>query len=285
MKSLKVVLPVAGSGVRLFPVTKEQPKEMLPIFNNYKKNILVTPMIQLIFEQLFDYGLRNFCFIVGKNKRIIEDHFTPSDLSYFELTDRRIHIQSLLNFFKKVNQSNIVWQNQSKPLGFGHAVLTAESYVNHDNFIVHAGDTLLWPKKNNYLKNLIKCFKKREVDAAFLVIKIKDPRQYGVIDGKKSGRIIHVQEIEEKPKKPKTNYAIMPVYIFNPIIFDYIKKIKQKKRAEIQLTDAISLLVKDRMKVYALDVTNQVVHMDIGNPQSYWQSLRYSHRLLKGRSN
>lgn len=285
MRSLKVVLPVAGSGVRLFPVTKEQPKEMLPIFNNYKKNILVTPMIQLIFEQLFDYGLKNFCFIVGKNKRIIEDHFTISDLSYLKSADRRIYVQSLLEFFKKVNQSNIFWKNQSKPLGFGHAVLTAESYVNNDDFLVHAGDTLLWPKKNNQLKNLIKCYKEHKADAAFLVIRIKDPRQYGVIAGKKNGRIINVLELEEKPKKPKTNYAIMPVYIFNPIIFNYIKKIKPKKGVEIQLTDAISLLVKDGMRVFALDVTNQVFHMDIGNPHSYWQSLNYSYRLMKNKSN
>ena len=71
----KVVIPVAGRGTRLLPTTKVQPKEKLPVFSSSKGNILVKPMVQLIFEQLFDFGVRDFCFIVGKEKRAIKDHF------------------------------------------------------------------------------------------------------------------------------------------------------------------------------------------------------------------
>ena len=72
----KVVIPVAGRGTRLLPTTKVQPKEMLPVFSSSKGNILLKPMVQLIFEQLFDFGVRDFCFIVGKEKRAIKDHFS-----------------------------------------------------------------------------------------------------------------------------------------------------------------------------------------------------------------
>ena len=80
----KVVIPVAGRGTRLLPTTKVQPKEMLPVFSSFKGDILLKPMVQIIFEQLFDFGIRDFCFIVGQEKRAIKDHFS---LDYQYLDD------------------------------------------------------------------------------------------------------------------------------------------------------------------------------------------------------
>ena len=78
----KVVIPAAGLGTRLFPATKEQPKEMLPIFASTSNgDLLVKPVVEMVFEQLFDAGFREFCYVVGKGKRSIEDHFTPDPSS------------------------------------------------------------------------------------------------------------------------------------------------------------------------------------------------------------
>lgn len=275
----KVVLPVAGLGTRLLTVTKEQPKEMLPVFapgNN--KQITLNPIIQLIFEQLFENGFKDFCFIVGKNKRIIEDHFTadPNFLNSLISKGKKQYTCNLKNLFDKIEKSTLIWINQSQPLGFGHAVLQARPYAGNERFLLHAGDTLILSKKNSHIKKLIECHMKNKADASFIVQEITDPRHYGVIDGKMKGDIIRVTDMEEKPIKPKTNLAIMPVYIFEPIIFDYLKKTKPKKLNEIQLTDAILQMVKDGLKVYAINLTNKMIQMDIGNPESYWDSLKIS---------
>ena len=119
---------------------------------------------------------------------------------------------------------------------------------------------------------------KNKASATFIVSEIKNPKQYGVIDGKIHGNVIKVKDLEEKPAKPKTNLAIMPVYIFEPEIFQFIEKIKPKKNNEIQLTDAIEKMVNSGLDVYAMNLTKEITHMDIGNPQSYWQSLETSFR-------
>jgi len=275
----KVVLPVAGSGTRLLPVTKEQPKEMLPVFSlGQKGEKRVSPIIQLIFEQLFSEGFSNYCFIVGKNKRIIEDHFT-SDYEFvnsLQIKKKNQYALDLLDFFNKVDKSSLVWINQSKPLGFGHAVMQSAPYVNKERFLLHAGDTLIISKNNSHIKKLINCHKKNNAAASFIVHEIEDPRHYGVIDGKIKGNTIRVTNLEEKPTKPKTNLAIMPIYIFEPIIFKYLAKTKPKKLNEIQLTDAIASLAKDGHPVYAINLSKEMIQMDIGNPDSYWESLKIS---------
>ena len=275
----KVVLPVAGSGTRLLPVTKEQPKEMLPVFSlGLKGEKRVSPIIQLIFEQLFSEGFSNYCFIVGKNKRIIEDHFTSDHefVNSLQIKKKNQYALDLLNFFNKVDKSSLVWINQSKPLGFGHAVMQSAPYVNKERFLLHAGDTLIISKNNSHIKKLINCHKKNNAAASFIVHEIEDPRHYGVIDGKIKGNTIRVTNLEEKPTKPKTNLAIMPIYIFEPIIFKYLAKTKPKKLNEIQLTDAIASLAKDGHPVYAINLSKEMIQMDVGNPDSYWESLKIS---------
>ena len=279
----KIVLPVAGLGTRLLSVTKEQPKEMLPVFAlGSNKQTRLNPIIQLIFEQLFNVGFRDFCFIVGKNKRIIEDHFTADTefLNSLQSKEKKQYAYDLLKFFGKINKSTLMWINQPQPLGFGHAVLQAKSYVGNERFLLHAGDTLILSPKNSHIKKLADCHAKNKAAASFIVQEIQDPRQYGVIDGKIKNNIIRVTHMEEKPNTPKTNLAIMPIYIFEPIIFDYLETTKPKKLHEIQLTDAISKMVKDGLKVYAINLTNEMVQMDIGNPESYWKSLRISREFV-----
>ncbi|MEW6604823.1 MAG: sugar phosphate nucleotidyltransferase, partial [Thermoproteota archaeon] len=145
----KVVIPAAGLGTRLLSATKEQPKEMLPIFSKTENGELcVKPVLQLIYEQLFDFGFRNFYFIVGRNKRAIEDHFTP-DRDFIDSLNRKgksSHAKELARFYEKLSLSSIVWINQSAPLGFGHAVLMAKNLVKDDPFLVHAGDTIISSK-------------------------------------------------------------------------------------------------------------------------------------------
>jgi len=123
----KAVITAAGLGTRLSPATKELPKEMLPIFHREGDRIVVKPLLQLIFEQLHDVGIREFCFVIGRGKRAIEDHFTPDPIFLRELRERGKgrEAESLERFYAMLSDSSITWVNQPEPRGFGDAVLGA----------------------------------------------------------------------------------------------------------------------------------------------------------------
>src|SRR3990170_6133790 len=130
----KVVIPAAGLGTRLFPATKEQPKEMLPIFSTTTNgDPSVKPLLQMVFEQLYDSGLREFCYVVGREKRSIEDHFTPdsNSISMLEGMGKNGQAADLEEFYEKLKTSTIMWVNQPEPKGFGSAVLMAQPFVQN----------------------------------------------------------------------------------------------------------------------------------------------------------
>jgi UTP--glucose-1-phosphate uridylyltransferase len=273
----KAVIAAAGLGTRLLSVTKEQPKEMLPIYTrNSQGDLGIKPMLQLIFEQIYDFGIRDFCFIVGRGKRAIEDHFTPD--YYYEGTLRNKRSKyleasalDLEAFHNKLQDSSIFWVNQSPNLGFGHAVLQARSYVANEDFFVFAGDTLIISKKNHHLKRLIDCYSKENADAAFLVQSVKDPENYGVIHGTKTSEVIDVKKVTEKPSMPDSNMAIMPIYVFKSSIFSHLRNLDPDHRNEIQLTDAIGSMLVDG-KVVATEIKEDELRLDIGTPETYFKA-------------
>src|SRR5512137_1307635 len=110
----KVVIPAAGLGTRLFPVTKEHPKEMLPIFSQtLDGSLMVKPVVQLVFEQLYEAGLREFCYVVGRGKRSLEDHFTPDAkcIRTLEVMGKNGLALDLEGFYDKLESSTIMWVN------------------------------------------------------------------------------------------------------------------------------------------------------------------------------
>jgi len=280
----KVIIPAAGLGTRLFPVTKEQPKEMLPIFTkSYDDEMMVKPVVQLVFEQLHDAGMREFCYIVGRGKRGIEDHFTPDPecIKMLEKMGKNGQAEDLEGFYKKLDTSTIMWVNQPQPKGFGNAVLMAQPFVQNESCLVHAGDSCIISQNMDYAKKLVAAFDKLHADAAFLALEIDNPKQYGIVEGKevKPG-IIKVEAVVEKPENPKTNLAIMAMYVFHPIIFKALEATRPGKNGEIQLTDAIQKLVDWGLKVYAIKLDKSYTHLDIGSPERYWEALELSYKQL-----
>ncbi|HSV49821.1 MAG TPA: sugar phosphate nucleotidyltransferase, partial [Candidatus Acidoferrales bacterium] len=182
----KVIIPAAGLGTRLFPATKVQPKEMLPIFSQTANgDASVKPMVQVVFEQLHNAGLQEFCFIVGRGKRAIEDHFTPDSGSVRSLEGMGKNGQAtdLEDFYVKLRTSTIMWVNQPEPKGFGNAVLMAQPFVQNERCLVHAGDGCIISKDMDYIKKLLDASERLKADAAFLVLEIDNPKQYGVVEG------------------------------------------------------------------------------------------------------
>jgi UTP--glucose-1-phosphate uridylyltransferase len=285
----KVIIPAAGLGTRLFPATKEQPKEMLPIFTKtINGDMAVKPVVQVVFEHLHEAGLREFCYVVGRGKRGIEDHFTP-DLNCVKTLEglgKNGQASDLENFYNKLETSTIMWVNQPEPKGFGNAVLMAQPFVQNESCLVHAGDSFIISEKMDYLKRLLATFEEYQADVAFLVLEIENPKQYGIVEGNevKDG-IIKVYSVVEKPENPKTNWAIMAMYVFKPIIFESLESTKPGKNGEIQLTDAIQKLVDLGLKVFAVKLDKSYSHLDIGSPERYWEALDLSHQQFCKRGN
>ena len=272
----KAVIPAAGSGTRLLPATKEQPKEMLPVFSrgtNGKINI--KPIMQVIYENIFNSGIRNFCFIVGRTKRVIEDHFTQDSFYLEQLENKNRGLsKELKHFYTMLDKSRILWVNQPKPKGFGDAIFMAKDFIGSDDFLVHAGDAMVLSKKT-ILEDLFNLHKKYNSDATIIAERVEDPKKYGVILGEKiENRIHRVLEISEKPAHPKSKLIVIAVYIFKPVIFEALKKVKPDKNNEKQLTDAIQILIDQGSRVYALELDKGEKHLDIGNVERYRKALK-----------
>ena len=118
---MKCIITVGGLGTRLLPLTKEIPKEMLPIYDKNKKGkLILKPILQVIFESLYDYNIRDFCFIVGRTKRAVKDHFTPNvDLLALLKKEKKMELRSQLNdFFKKIKKNKACVCHTSKTSWF-----------------------------------------------------------------------------------------------------------------------------------------------------------------------
>jgi UTP--glucose-1-phosphate uridylyltransferase len=275
----KVVITAAGKGTRLLPFTKEMPKEMMPIFSSmFTKKKVVLPLLQYIYEQLYSMGFRDYCFVVGREKRSIEDHFTPHETYLNELSGD--YKKFITKFYQKLENSHLVWVNQNRPLGFGDAVRRAERYVGNEDFIVHAGDVTILSKSKHPISRLIETAKRNpDAKAILLCKKIKDFKRYGVPTIEKvTNNLFTVREVVEKPDKPKSDFGILPLYYFKADIFSSVKKIKPGKGKEFQLTDAIQNLIKEKHKVLAITLNKNEEEIDVGTVESYKKSQEITFR-------
>jgi UTP--glucose-1-phosphate uridylyltransferase len=273
----KAVIPAAGLGTRLLSVTKEQPKEMLPVFARAKNgDLCLKPIVQLVFEQLYHVGFREFCFVVGRGKRAIEDHFTP-DFSFVSMLDSKGlegPAGELEAFYKMVDDSTIVWVNQPEPRGFGDAVLKAKSFVGSDRFLVHAGDSHFISKNAEHLRRVVRMSEESKADAMFLSMEVEDRSRFGIIEGEATSNGLVV----EKPSKPASKLAIMPVYVFDSKIFKALEDTKQGFAGELQLTDGIQRMVDSDLNVYTTKVGSSEIWLDIGSPDLFWEAQNLSHK-------
>lgn len=241
MKNIrKVVIPVAGHGTRSLPASKNVPKEMLPIYNK--------PVIHYVVDEAVNAGVENVIFVTSKEKTALEDYFDH----HYALEDvlERTGKKELLKTVQELaHYVNVISVRQKCPLGFGHAVLTAKPVVGNEPFAVMVGDDILLGKDCG-LKELIDVAEKEnkpvigvmEVDPSMVC-------KYGIVAGsKRPDGIIEITDMVEKPKvgEAPSNMAIIGRYVLPPEIFNYLEKAKPGHGGEIQLTDALNLLAKER---------------------------------------
>jgi UTP--glucose-1-phosphate uridylyltransferase len=248
MRVCKAVFPAAGLGTRFLPATKAQPKEMLPIVDK--------PIIQYGVEEALAAGCNQIIIVTGRGKTAIEDHF---DVSY-EL-ERILAEKGKTDLLKIVRQISdmihVAYVRQKEALGLGHAVLTARELVGNEPFAVLLADDVI-DAEVPVLKQMMRVFDQVQCSViATQIVEGEAISAYGVLDvkpaeGHQGGRLYEVLNMVEKPPldEAPSNLAIIGRYILTPTIFDVLTKTPVGKGGELQLTDAMRLLLKQE-KLYA----------------------------------
>ena len=239
MEIRKAVIPAAGLGTRFLPVTKSMPKEMLPIIDK--------PVIQYVVEEAIDAGIDDIIIISGRGKRAIEDYFDAAPELEMRLSYQ--HKEETLSRLKKITDfPGIHYIRQKEPRGLGDAILRAEKHIGNEPFAVLLGDDII---ANSYscTGQLMSIFSR--FNASVISIEPVPPEKvssYGIIKGSAiEPDLFAIEDIIEKPaiSLAPSNLGAVGRYIFVPEIFDCLKNTSPGVGNEIQLTDAIRLLLKE----------------------------------------
>jgi UTP--glucose-1-phosphate uridylyltransferase len=268
IKIKKAVIPIAGCGTRFSPITKTIPKEMLPIIDK--------PLIQFAIDESIASGIEQLIFISNENKRAIDEYL----IKHFELQEKR-NKKDKNKWFCSLT-SNLINQNisftfirQPKPLGLGHAVLCARPIIGDEPFAVVLPDDFIGQTNNKFcLQQMIEKINENIINiVAVEEINVKDVTKYGIVKlFKLSKGHEKIEKIIEKPELKKTlsNLGVVGRYIFSSEIFSKLKKTKPKLNGEIQLTDAIGLLLKNE-SIFTHRLTSK--RYDCGNKFGYLKAV------------
>lgn len=258
----KAVLPVAGLGTRFLPATKASPKEMLPILDK--------PLIQYAVEEAVKVGIEEFLFITGKHKRAIEDHFDKA----YEL-EERLKSAGKYDLLEKINcfeNLNIAYIRQKEPKGLGDAILCAKPFVKDESFVVILSDDLIDPD-HSVLHEMIKIYEEKKAPVIALeAVPLEEVSRYGIVSGKKIDGYYIVDNLIEKPEPAHapSNLAIIGRYILTPQIFKYLDSLQPGRGGEIQLTDALKVLL-DETVIYGYIIEGK--RYDAGEKLGYLKTI------------
>lgn len=205
---MKGIILHGGAGTRLRPLTFTGPKQLIPVANK--------PISQYVLEDLVEAGINDVAIILG--------NIYPEKVKEYYGDGSRFG-------------AKITYIYQGEPKGIAHAVKLCEGFVGNDKFVVYLGDNLI----KGGIANFTESFgENKGLDAMILLTQVKDPGRFGVAKFSSSGRIV---ELIEKPKDPPSNYALAGIYFFSPLIFDMISKLKPSWRGELEITEAIQMLL------------------------------------------
>ena len=257
MKVRKAVITAAGWGTRFLPVTRSQPKEMLPLVDK--------PLIQYAVEEAIKSGIEQVIMVTAMGKRAIEDYFDRSlELEYF--LERKGETELLRKMLEISSLMDICYVRQKEQLGLGHAILMVKDVVGNEPFAVMLPDDII---DNDIpgLKQMIEVYEKYGSGViAVERVSDEDTGKYGIIEPKQvDKKVYQVMSLVEKPgpSEAPSNLGIVGRYILTPRIFDILKFTQPGKNGEIQLTDALNLLLKEQ-QLFACELEG--TRYDAGTP-------------------
>ncbi len=259
---MKAVIPAAGLGTRFLPITKAQPKEMLPVFDK--------PTIQYVVEEAVSSGIDNILIVTGRGKRAIEDHFDKS--TELEMVLKNSAKEEYLRQMEKISElADIHYVRQKEQKGLGDAIYCARKFVGDEPFAVLLGDTITIndPPCTKQLMDIYE-----EYNSSVIAVE-KVPREkiesYGIIKCNPLDGIYEIEDLVEKPnpKDAPSDLGIIGRYVLTPKIFNVMEKVTPGVGGEIQLTDALKLLLREE-KVYATEFVGK--RYDIGTKLDWLKS-------------
>ena len=260
MRVRKAVIPAAGLGTRMLPITKSMPKEMLPVVDR--------PVIHYVVEEAIKAGIDDILIITGKGKRAIEDYFDRSfELEYY--LREKGKLEELREIEEIGEMVDIYYVRQKSPLGLGDAVLHAEKHVNGEPFVVLLGDDIILSQKPA-IAQLIEVAEKKNAP----VIGVENVPwdlvgRYGIIEGKQiENGLYRIKNLIEKPspEEAPSNIAIIGRYVLTPEIFDALRETSPGKDGEIQLTDALKSRLKENV-MFAKNINGR--RYDVGSKAGF----------------
>ena len=262
----KAVFPVAGMGTRFLPATKDNPKEMLPIVDK--------PLIQYAVEEAMAAGITELIFITGRTKRSITDHF---DKAYeLEAELRKKGKTEKLEVIRNIipDDMTCIYIRQAEPLGLGHAVLCAKPVIANEPFAVILPDDLIDDGTRGATRQMLEKFEKqRKSVIACMNMPKEETHKYGIIEADKTDDpgLFKMSSIVEKPKPEEapTTLAVVGRYLLSPEIFYCLEETPRGAGNEIQLTDAIDVLL-NKEAVYAYEFEGK--RYDCGSKLGYMQA-------------
>ncbi len=234
----KAVIPAAGLGTRFLPATKTVPKELLPIVD--------IPVIQFIVKEAVESGIKDVIFVTGRGKSAIVDHF-----DFYPELEAKLEREGKLDLLHSLREASSMAQitcvRQQEPRGLGHAVLCAKDLIGNEPFVVLLGDDLV-DSTIPCARQMIDVYEKHKKSVVALMrVSDDDVPKFGICGGHPVGeRIYQLDTMMEKPSlaEAPSNLAIVGRYVLNPSIFEFLEKLEPGKGGELQLTDAMSRMMK-----------------------------------------
>jgi UTP--glucose-1-phosphate uridylyltransferase len=260
------------------------------------------PVVQYVVEELAQSGIRRLLFITGPGKTSIENHFDESaELIAFLRETGKEDLLSELDFERR--DLEYFYTRQRRQLGLGHAVLCARPLVGDQSFVVALGDSIIGVNaQSDIVRRMVQEFERSGADAviAFETVPAEEVFRYGVAQPRRQAEaVFELADIIEKPsvEEAPSNLAVAARYVFKPVIFELLARTPPGKAGEIQLTDAVRLLLRNGGKVIGMQLSEAERRFDIGNFNSYFRAFiefaladprygadlrRFTRRLLEG---
>ncbi|MEK6923174.1 MAG: sugar phosphate nucleotidyltransferase [Nanoarchaeota archaeon] len=252
---MKAVIPVGGRGTRFHPWTHINAKELIPVVDMLDGRIRAA--IDLVVKEAYMAGITDALLITAIGKSSIKDHLTKQQQVGELSNDIRLH-----------------YTDQKEPKGLGDAVLCAESYTKHEPFVVLLGDDFHDKNPILQMRQVYDKIDKEKFGGIVITqkVELENAKRYGVLTVANVGEIFEVKAVVEKPEHPESPYVISGRYLLSNFIFDYIKKTLPDKKGEIQLTNAIKLMLADGYKFYAVELEGK--RYDVGEASGWFRTIK-----------
>jgi UTP--glucose-1-phosphate uridylyltransferase len=274
----------------MLPWSRGLRKEFLPLYDRgLHGSSVLKPIAHLVLESLLGAGVSDVTLVVQpRDLALIQEYFSidPSFLKrHGHHPERLVETREL---YGKLRDLRLRYAVQPRTLGFGDAVLRAEPYVGSEPFLLQASDAVILEEaRGRAHRALGELLVREELDGVVLARRVTDPRRYGVIEGRRSGKFgswkrISVERMEEKPAHPRSHWAATAAYAFRPSLFDALRTARRSARAgtELELTAGIQELIRGGGRVAALLLEPPTAWRSVGSPEGYLRALHATRARL-----